>query len=231
MSINRILNWDGCNNVRDLGGLNASDGNKTRLGAIVRGDHPAKLTADGWSALYKHGIRTIISLRTDGVDESDYLNTVPPVPDITTIDAAIEDFSDIEFVKQWVETDLWCTPLYYSDALKRWQERHVNVIRAIAQAQPGGVLFHCKRGYDRTGIIALLVLALVGVSPEAIAADYELSVDPLREELLAGQHTTTRETIFATLASLNVEDYLRSGGLSQTDLEAIRNRFLEPANG
>jgi len=105
------------------------------------------------------------------------------------------------------------------------------VIKAIAQAKPGGVLFHCKRGYDRTGIIALLILALAGVSPEDIAADYELSVDPVREELLAGQHTTTRETILATLASLNVEDYLRSGGLSQIDLEAIRNRFLEPKNG
>jgi len=231
MATNRILTWDRCNNVRDLGGLNACNGYKTRWGAIIRGDHPAKLTADGWSALYEHGVRTIISLHTDGVDENDYLKTVPQAPDITTIDAAIEDFSDVEFVKQWVETDLWCTPLYYSDALKRWQARHVNVIRAIAQAKPGGVLFHCKRGYDRTGIIALLVLALAGVSPEDIADDYELSVDPIREEILAGQHTTTHESIFATLAALDVEDYLLSGGLSQTDLEAIRNRFLEPAHG
>ena len=227
MTTNRILTWDGCNNVRDLGGLNAANGYKTRWGAVVRGDHPAKLTDNGWTALYAHGIRTIISLRTDGVDESDYLNTVPPVPDITTIDAAIEDFSDTEFIKQWVETDLWCTPLYYSDALKRWQERHVNVIRAIAQAQPGGVLFHCKRGYDRTGIIALLILALAGVSPEDIVADYELSVDPVREELLAGQHTTTRDVILATLASLDIDEYLLAGGLSQTDLDAVRARFIE----
>ena len=228
MTLNRILTWDGCNNVRDLGGFNASNGYKTRWGAIVRSDHPAKLTAEGWSALFEHGVRTIISLRTDGVDESDYLNTAPQAPDITTIDIAIEDFTDIEFIKQWVETDLWCTPLYYHDALKRWPERHVNVIRAIAQAKPGGVLFHCKRGYDRTGIIALLILALAGVSPEDIAADYELSVDPVREELLAGQHTTTHDVILATLASLDAEGYLLSGGLSQTNLEAIRNRFLEP---
>ncbi len=231
MTINRILTWDGCTNVRDLGGLNASNGYKTRWGAIVRSDHPAKLTADGWSALYAHGIRTIISLRTHGLDENDYLNTVPQSPDITAIETAIEDFTDTEFIKQWVDTDLWCTPLYYHDALTRWRERHVAAIRAIAQAQPGGVLFHCQRGHDRTGIVALLVLALAGVSPEDIAADYELSVDPVREELLAGQHTTTRETIFTTLASLDVENYLRSGGLSQEDLNTIRDRFLEPING
>ncbi len=228
MTLNRVLNWDGCNNVRDLGGLNASNGYKTRWGAVVRSDHPAKLTAKGWSQLYAHGIRTIISLRTHGLVEEDYLDTTPRLAGITNIEAAIEDFTDAEFIKQWVETDLWCTPLYYRDALQRWPERHIAVIRAIAQAQPGGVLFHCKRGYDRTGIIALLLLALAGVSPDDIVADYELSVDPEREEFLAREHTTTHETILAALASLDIENYLRVGGLSQTDMDAVRARFVEP---
>jgi len=226
MTLNRLLNWDGCNNVRDLGGLNTSTGYKTRWGAVVRSDHPAKLTADGWSALYEHGVRTIISLRTHGLVEEDYLDTTPRLADITTLEVAIEDFTDAKFIKQWVDTDLWCTPLYYRDALKRWPERHVAAIRAIAQAQPGGVLFHCKRGHDRTGIITLLLLALAGVSPDDIAADYELSIDPEREELLAREHTTTRETILATLASLDVENYLLAGGLSQTDINAIHARLL-----
>jgi hypothetical protein len=73
----------------------------------------------------------------------------------------------------------------------------------------------------------LLLLALAGVSPEDTIADYELSIDPEREEFLAHQHTTTRDTILATLASLNVENYLREGGLTQTDLNAIRARFIE----
>ena len=227
MTLNRLLNWDGCNNVRDLGGLNASNGYKTRWGAVVRSDHPAKLTTNGWSALYAHGIRTIISLRTHGLVEEDYLDTTPRPADITTVEVAIEDFTDTDFIKQWVDTGLWSTPLYYRDALKRWPKRHVAVIRAIAQAQPGGVLFHCKRGYDRTGIIALLLLALAGVSADNIVADYELSVDPEREEFLAREHTTTRETILATLASLDVENYLLAGGLSQTDINAIRARFLK----
>jgi protein-tyrosine phosphatase len=230
MTLNRLLTWDGCNNVRDLGGLNTSDGRKTRWGAVVRSDHPAKLTADGWSALYAHGIRTIISLRTHGLVEEDYLDTTPRLANITAIDAAIEDFTDEEFVKQWVDTGLWSTPLYYRDALQRWPERHVAAIRAIAQAKPGGVLFHCKRGHDRTGIISLLLLALVGVAPEDILADYELSVDLEREEFLAREGTSTREVILDTINQLDAENYLLSGGLSQADLEAIRNRFLEPLN-
>ena len=227
MASNRVLTWDGCNNVRDLGGLNTPDGRKTRWGAVVRADHPAKLSANGWSALYAHGIRTIISLRTYGLVEEDYLDTTPRLADITNIEVAIEDFTDSEFIKQWVDTGLWCTPLYYQDALQRWPERHVAAIRTVAQAQPGGVLIHCKRGYDRTGIITLLLLSLAGVSPDDILADYELSVDPVREEILAREHTTTRETILATLASLDVNNYLLAGGLSQNDMNAIRTRFLE----
>ena len=227
MTSTRILTWDGCNNVRDLGGLNTSNGSKTRWGAVVRSDHPAKLTADGWSALYAHGIRTIISLRTHGLVEKDYLDTTPRMADITTIEVAIEDFTDTEFIKQWVDTGLWSTPLYYRDALKRWPERHVAAIRAIAQAQPGGVLFHCKRGHDRTGIIALLLLALAGVSPDDIVSDYELSIDPEREEILAREHTTTRETILAMLVSIDIDDYLLAGGLRQTDLDAVRTRLID----
>jgi len=77
MTTNRILKWEGCNNVRDLGGMDASNGSKTRWGAVVRGDQPAKLTDKGWTSLYDHGIRTIVSLRTHGMDEMDYLEVKP----------------------------------------------------------------------------------------------------------------------------------------------------------
>ncbi|MBN2146516.1 MAG: tyrosine-protein phosphatase [Anaerolineales bacterium] len=48
----RVLQWDGCINVRDLGGLRTGDGRTTRWGAVVRSDTPARLTAAGWSPLY-----------------------------------------------------------------------------------------------------------------------------------------------------------------------------------
>src|SRR5574342_1238227 len=176
MISNRILTWEGCKNVRDLGGMHAANGHKTRWGAVVRSDHPAKLTADGWSALYEHGIRTIISLRTHGLAE-DFPDTAPRPSDIETVVVEIEDITDTEFARQWASSDLWCTPLYYRDALTRWPERHAAAIQAIGHAKPGGVLIHCRRGHDRTGIITLLLLALAGVSPDEIVADYELSVD------------------------------------------------------
>src|SRR5512143_1131741 len=112
MMNHRILVWDGCTNVRDLGGLRTRDGRMTRWGAVIRSDTPARLTAAGWSALYMYGIRTIISLRTFGMQE-DELDITPPYSDLVTVQVPIEDITDEEFVQQWVNTDLWGTPLYY----------------------------------------------------------------------------------------------------------------------
>jgi protein-tyrosine phosphatase len=221
----RVLIWDGCNNVRDLGGLRTSDGHMTRRGALVRSDSPARLTAAGWSALYAYGIRTIISLRTHGMQEKE-LDVTPPYPDLVVVQAAIEDFTDREFVQQWAATNLWGTPLYFKDALRRWPERHAAVVSAIARAQPGGVLFHCIRGHDRTGIIALILLALAGVTLDEIVADYELSPDPYRDELLVREHSSVREAMLGALDGLNLDSYLRMGGVSQDDLTVVRKRLL-----
>ena len=221
----RILDWDGCNNVRDLGGLKTADGRQTRWRAIVRADSPARLTEAGWSALYAYGIRTIITLRTVGMVEPE-LDFSSPYADITVVQAAIEDITDQEFLQQWAATNLWGTPLYFKDALRRWPERHAAVISAVARAQPGGVLFHCIRGNDRTGIIALLLLALAGVTPEDIAADHELSPDPGRDELLAREHSSVREAILNALAGLDIDSYLGSGGVSQADLAEVRKQLV-----
>jgi protein tyrosine/serine phosphatase len=221
----RVLAWDGCQNVRDLGGLRTSDGRMTRWGAVIRSDTPARLTAAGWSALYAHGIRTIITLRTHGLEE-DRLSFTLPHPDLVTVQAAIEDITDKEFVQQWVNTNFWGTPLYYRDALRRWPERHAAVIVAIARAQPGGVLFHCGRGHDRTGIIALLLLALVGVAPDEIVADYTLSPDPERDELLAREQVSIRDAMLGALEGLDIDRYLMMGGATPGDLAAVRRRLL-----
>ena len=222
----RILNWNDCINVRDLGGLNTGDGRRTRWKSIVRSDTPARLAEAGWAALYAYGIRTIITLRTDGMVEEE-LNITPPYADITVVQVAIEDVTDTQFLDQWAATGLWSTPLYYADALRRWCERHTAVVTAIARAQPGGVLFHCIRGNDRTGIITLLLLALAGVTPDDILADYLLSPDPDREELLARQGSSVREAIFGALDGLEIHSYLRQGGASPEDIEAARQRLLE----
>jgi hypothetical protein len=222
----RVLDWDGCINVRDLGGIPTRSGTLTRRGSVVRSDTPARLTPAGWTSLYDYGIRTIITLSTLGHEEKELYFTLP-FSDIEVLMVAIEDLSDKDFLYKWAASDLWCTPLYYKDALSRWPKRHAAVISEIANAGEGGVLIHCKRGNDRTGIITLLLLSLVGVPAEEIIAEYELSPDPERDEILAREHTSTGEALMDALEGLDVHKYLLSGGASQKDLDLIRRKLLE----
>ena len=89
----------------------------------------------------------------------------------------------------------------------------------------------------------MLLLALVGVAPNDIATDYELSGDRLRPfcarlgpgdengaigAVLAREQTSARAVIRDTLASLDVDACLRAGGLSDDDRATIRARLLAP---
>jgi protein-tyrosine phosphatase len=140
----------------------------------------------------------------------------------------------------WAE-ELDGTPLYYRPFLERKRERCAAAVAAIARAAPGGVVFHCGGGRDRTGLVALLVLALAGVETEEIAADYELSNERLppfwiargmedqRPEvgaILARRRTTARALVLDLLESFDAAAYLRAAGLADDELARIRTRLV-----
>jgi protein-tyrosine phosphatase len=219
----RQLDWEGCANVRDLGGLPTVDGRETAWGAVLRGDAPDSLTPAGWDALLAHGIRTIVDLRND--DER--IPEAARPAQIATVHVALDGIEDTEFWSEWGSGPQFGTPLYYRPHLERFPERNARAILAVAQAEPGGVLIHCVGGKDRAGQIAMLLLALLGVTPEEIAADYRLSGDD-QAEFLASRGTSSTEVILSTLAGLDVEAYLLASGVSPQDLAALRDRVLTP---
>jgi protein tyrosine/serine phosphatase len=224
---NSTLAWQGCFNVRDLGGLPTAGGGRTRRGAVVRADLVEGLTESGWSDLAGYGVRTVVDLRNHDEVGGD----CAPRPDgLETVHLPLDDIDDTEFWgNRWYDDPEYATPLYYRAHLERFPTRSARVIAAIARARPGGVLFHCVRGRDRTGQIAMLVLALAGVAPEDVAADYCISNDclPNREadEFLSRAGTSAAEAIMSTLASLDVPAQLRRGGLTDDDLERLRARL------
>ena len=154
----------------------------------------------------------------------------------------LDDIADAEFWKYIWDNELDGTPLLHRPFMERKSERCAAAIVAVANAEPGGVVIHCGIGRDRTGIVTLLLLALAGVIPDEIASDYELSNERLRprwdklgeedqgawaEERLRRANTTARALIHDTLASLDVDTYLRAGGISHEDITAVRARLLE----
>jgi protein-tyrosine phosphatase len=165
----RHLNWGGCWNARDLGGLPTASGRATRWAAVVRADALDGLTTEGWAALWDHGVRTIIDLRNDDERTTD---SAPRPDHITTIHLPLDATDDREFWDVWDSGPQFGTPLYYRPHLERFPERTAAVLAAIANAMPGGVAFHCGGGRDRAGQITMVLLALLGVAPNDIAAEW-----------------------------------------------------------
>jgi protein-tyrosine phosphatase len=237
--VDRNLAWEGCFNVRDLGGLPTVDGRRIRRGALVRSDAPDGLTDVGWAALREHGVRTIVDLRNQ-----DERAAVGAVDGLDVMHLPVDPVDDLEFWPHWGQGINGVTPLYYRPLLDRHPRRLARVVVAVARARPGGVLVHCAFGRDRTGLVVMLLLALAGVPVAAIADDYEISMDrmsvwhaalgqedwePRIAAELAARGTTSREVFLATLDSFDVEGHLRAGGLPDTDLTALRSRLIGPA--
>jgi hypothetical protein len=235
--VDRHLDWRGTWNARDLGVLPIADGGVTSRGAIVRADSLQNLEARGWEEVEAFGIRTVVDLRNAheiGPDRS------PRPASIETVNLPLDVTEDREFWEVWENGPQFATPLYYRPHLERFPARSAEAVRAIATAPAGGVAFHCQGGRDRAGQVSLLVLALAGVEPEAIAADYALSDERLRPlylsrgeadegpkiaAFLREQGTTATDLIVDLLGDLDVEGTLRDAGLSEAEVGALRQRL------
>ena len=146
---------------------------------LFRSDSPDKLTPQGWAALQAEGIRTLIDLRND--DERECL---APLPDgLVRIHVPLDGQEDREFWADWIETPDYGTPRYYGPHLRRMPERSATVLRAILEAE-AGILFHCVLGRDRTGMVALMLLHLLGAEPFVLVKDYMMSVRSSQLELI-----------------------------------------------
>ena len=177
----RTLAWDGCVNVRDLGGHATEDGGATRFGRVVRADSIRQLTDAGWAAAVSYGIRTAVDLRY-----REELADDPPA-ELPVALVHLSLFGDLDR-ERWRELDARATELaepaaatafVYLETLEEHRPRFAEAVAAVADAGPGGVLVHCVGGKDRTGLVSALLLRLAGVGVADAAADYALSAGNL----------------------------------------------------
>ena len=157
----RDLVWDGCLNVRDLGGLPTADGRETRRGAIIRADSVRLLSDDGWRALVDHGVRTVIDLRGDAEREEDAPAELPVevvhVPFMEASDAEWEEIAaELESANADAPDDATANRDAYLIFLERFKDNVAASLRAVAHASEGGVVIHCVGGKDRTGLLTAL---------------------------------------------------------------------------
>lgn len=250
--MSRSLTWDGCFNVRDLGGLETASGGRTRRGAVVRADNMRGLSAEGWQAALDHGVRRLVDLRFEG--------EVPGEPDAhETVEIhGISLFGEHNPTHERafddrVRTGEDIASLFadlYVRTLERSPDRVAAAVAAVADADhTHGVVIHCFAGKDRTGIVSALLLGVAGVPDEIVAADYAES-EPnvallfrdwvaraeneseleLRRRVIQAPH----DTMVAVLAWLResadgAAAYLREAGLGEEQIVRLRRRLIDPA--
>jgi protein-tyrosine phosphatase len=240
----RHLDWAGCRNARDLGGLPAIDGGETRWQAVVRSDLPLGLADEDLQAILEYGIRTVIDLRgPQEVREQPSLfalaNSQPHA--LTCLHLPIERYEphvSALISKSGSRAEVYCIILdHYPDMVAA-------VMATIADAQPGGVIIHCHSGTDRTGMISGVLLGLAGVLPNVIVDDYAESQLRLRpgygpqdweRDRAAGVHfwlrpTATAAMMSAMLAHLDdsyggARGYLTAAGMADQQIERLLRRL------
>jgi protein-tyrosine phosphatase len=158
-------------NLRDLGGYPTRSGRSTRWGRVFRSDGLHRTDSAGGEIVIGLGIRRVIDLRTKGEREREGVFDHALVEGLHV--PLIDRTWKMEELGDGGEADFLLAG--YLHMAHQNGPRVGEVISLIAEHASEPILFHCAAGKDRTGIIAALLLALVGVADDAIAEDFALS--------------------------------------------------------
>jgi protein-tyrosine phosphatase len=231
-------------NFRDLGGHATPDG-RVRTGKLFRSDSLAHVgDADIDHLVGNLGIRTAIDLRHDVEVQGYPLDTLSaagvhihhiPLFDPSRPSILPDDFASITLAK------------IYRDLLENAGSRLVDALRVVNSELAEPVVFMCSAGKDRTGVLAALVLGLVGVNDGDIVADYaatgtavDLIVARAGARGSAAAAVGLEHLLFAeaenmegTLEWLHTthggfEPWALENGLTESEIAALRATLVEP---
>jgi protein-tyrosine phosphatase len=159
----RVLRWDGCVNVRDLGGLPLGGGAETAYRVVVRADSLPGLTDFGRQALVDYGVSLVVDLRGEH-EEDDIPDTVP----VSVLKTPMNP-RGLQAAWNWPSMRE-----AYLELADHYRGQLARALTALGAAEPPAAI-HCAGGRDRTGIACGMALWLAGVEPDVIAADHALS--------------------------------------------------------
>ena len=235
---------EGALNVRDLGGHPTLDGGHTRTGILFRADSLRRLTSRDVSTLLDLGVAANVDLQSE--DETAYfgrgLLEEAPITWIPVREATLRPRGE----RPTGGGDVLLAR--YREYLRDAPEAFVRAVSDIAQPGHLPAVINCFFGKDRTGVLSALVLDSVGVTRDAIVADYAASAermpallarlrddpDPVVRDTIARTPAPYLDARPATMAAL-VDDLTEHGGArgwliahgaAPADLDVLRERLV-----
>ena len=247
VTLSRHIDCDGAFNLRDLGGYRTSDGRSVRWRTLFRADGLHRITGDALGAVRDLRCRTVLDLRTTvEVDAGQYscvgvdVLHLPLIRDTWGAWSTIDD--DVEPTSFLADR--------YLDMTQDGAAAIASAFEVLASSRRLPLAFHCSAGKDRTGVLAALVLAALGVDDRQIAEDYALSARAMDQLVawmarqrpeVAGVHMAKQpaaflscppEAIVRFLVELRarhggVRLYLGDIGVDRATIEAVRDNLLD----
>lgn len=253
MAAERVLPLVGGFNARDLGGYPAAQGRTVRWGRLFRSGHLHNLTPDDQAYLERMGLRLICDLRL-----ADEAARQPDQPIRGARTFARPLLTEGSKIKQLITLILYRNRLdklllrgYIGNMIDQNAAVFGALYRQLATGDDFPALVHCTAGKDRAGMAIALLLRLLGVSEEVIAAEYSLSnaayahfkeaagaqadklrkfgvkVDDLHPMLLADPTTMKAALAYVREQYGGVEAYLTTrAGLRANEIDQLRDLLL-----
>ena len=212
----RRIRLEGPLNFRDLGGYLTQDGGMVGWRHVFRSDSlEAASRLDLDVIVNRLGVRSIVDLRTDDEVRQTW-RRYPRLRAVETFHLPLVDrdcFSDPVFFPGITADEV------YLLILNRSADRIVEALRLLARA-PRPAVFHCGMGKDRTGLLAAVLLGVLGVGDDDIVRDYVLSNQALPGLItrLEDRHPS------AASASPPPAAYAAEPQVMRTVLGAVRHR-------
>ena len=223
----RMIHLHGVPNMRDIGGRKGLGGRRVRQGRIYRSaglNSNASKAKDGTmkpgrerlnDAARKYakktlGVRTDIDLRSNG--ECYGMTGSPLGPDVAWLHVPSSAYGG--FHKQ------------------KGKDAFARVFRAFLDEKRYPIVFHCIAGADRTGSLAFVLEALLGVDEDELYKDWE--VTGFQKSKLGFRHETRFDLLVkgfdaypGATVHARVEAFVKSCGFTDVDIARFRDLMLE----
>ncbi len=239
------LPLEGACNVRELGGYPTASGAMTQYHRFLRSDSLGSLTPADERFLHDYGVRAMIDLRDQSEVEFD--PDRPIAPDVTCVNHPLLslDIADQEEVRRrFAEQPPSVTEIY--DLILGSKAGIRGCFEFIAaQPKDACIVFHCAVGKDRTGTLALLLMALAGCDEwDCVASYMQTRAHLSRNEWYLSQFDSAAkkgpdhnmlDSPFEVAVHVwdrieqagGIEEFLRSCGISDEVMDAVKAHLLE----
>lgn len=223
----RIL-LKGAKNMRDLGGYSIDLKNTTKFNVFIRSDNIVEVNEDEIEYLKKLGITTVIDLR-----KKEELERNPN---------ALKNYFEyynVNLLGEKAPENEHDVAMGYINIISNIETMHE--VFTIMSSVKGGIIYNCTAGKDRTGVISMLLLMLVGVNEVDIISDYIVSYNNIKEmvrkihldnpDLPAFLGTSKLECMEETLKLFkerfgSIDNYFDYIGISVEQRNIIKNKFF-----